>query len=73
MGNFIAEIVRFINDYQIVVAPIDIRQIDIAGRSAVAREVCMVQNIVIQAVAREDITPIVGLVDRPVISQSLGT
>ena len=40
--------------------------------AAVAREVGVVQDVVVEAVGREDVAAVVGLVERPVVAQALG-
>src|SRR3546814_3630036 len=48
-------------------------EVDIARRTAVARQVGMVQHVIIEAVACQDVAAIIGLVERPVVAQPLGT
>src|SRR3546814_9904872 len=45
----------------------------IARQTAVARQVGMVQHVIIEAVACQDVAAIIGLVERPVVAQPLGT
>ena len=68
----VAEVVRLVDDDEVVVAPVDVRQIDVAGQAAVAGQVGVVQDIVVEAVGGEDVAAIVGFVERPVVAQSLG-
>ena len=46
----VAEVVRLVDDDEVVVAPVDVRQVDVAGQPAVARQVGVVQNVVVEAI-----------------------
>ena len=71
VGRLVAEVVGFVDDDEVVVAPVHMGEIDVAGRAAVAGQVGMVENVVVEAVGGEDVAPIVGLVERPVVAQAL--
>ena len=60
-----------VDDDEIVVAPVHVRQVDVARQPAVAGQVGVVQNVVVEAVGREDVAPVVRLVERPVVAQPL--
>ena len=68
----VAEVVRLVDDDEVVVAPVDVREIDVAGQAAVAGEVGVVQNVVVEAVGGQEVAAVVGLVERPVVAQALG-
>jgi len=70
-GLLVAEVVRLVDDQQVVVAPVDVGQIDIAGQAAVAGQVGMVQNVVIEPIRGEDVAAVVGLVEGPIVAQAL--
>ena len=65
----VAEVVAFVDDEQVVVAPVHGRKVDLAGRSSVAAEVGVVQHVVVEAVGRELVAAVVLRVDRPVLAQ----
>jgi len=67
----VAEIMAFIDDEQIVVAPVHGREIDVAGGSSLAAEIGMIQHIVVEAIGGELVAPVVLRVDRPVLAQLL--
>ena len=61
-----------VDDDQVVVAPVDVGKVDVAGSAAVAREVGVVEHVVVEAVGGQDVAAVVGLVERPVVAQALG-
>ena len=70
--GLVAEVVGFVDDHEVVVAPIDVREVDVAGSAAVAGEVGVVEHVVVEAVGGEEVAAVVGLVERPVVAQALG-
>ena len=72
VGGLVAEVVRFVDDHQVVVAPVDVRKVDVAGSAAVAGEVGVVEHVVVEAVGGQEIAAVVGLVERPVVAEPLG-
>src|ERR1017187_4831045 len=68
--GLVAKIVGFVNDNQVVVAPIDVGKINVAGHTAIAGKVGVVQNIIMETVRRKDVPLIVRFVERPVVAQS---
>ena len=48
--SLVAEVVRLVDNNEVVVAPVDVGQVDVAGSPAVAGEVSVVENVVIEAV-----------------------
>ncbi len=73
VGGLVAEVVGLVDHHQVVVSPVDVGQIDIPGQATVTGQVGMVQNVVVEPVGREDVAPVVGLVEGPVIPQAFGT
>src|SRR5208337_1036274 len=67
----VPEVMRFVDDDKIVVTPVDVREVDIAGDSSITREVRMVEDVVVEAVRREDIPTVVGPVQGPVVPKAL--
>ena len=70
--RLVAEVVRLVDDDQVVVAPVHMRQIDIARGSTIARQVGVIQHIVVEPVSGKDVASIIGLVESPVVPQPLG-
>ena len=64
----IAEVVRLVDDDKIIVAPVHMGKIDIAGKTAVTRQIGMVQDIIVEAIRRQDVAAVVRLIERPVIA-----
>lgn len=62
---------RLVDDDEVVVTPVDVREVDIAGDSSITREIRMVEDVVVKAVRREDIPTVVGLVQGPVVPEAL--
>jgi len=52
---------RFVDDDQIVVAPIDVREVDIAGCATVPGQVGVVENVVVEAIGSEKIAAVIAL------------
>ena len=69
--RLVAEVVGFVDDDEVVVAPVDVGEVDVAGSAAVAREVGVVENVVVEAVGGEEVAAVIGLVERPVVAQAL--
>src|SRR5690606_8695994 len=69
--RLVAEVVRLVDHHQVVVAPVHVRQIDVAGGAAVTRQIGVVQDIVVEAVRRENVAFVVSLVECPVVAQTL--
>ena len=61
-----------VDDHEVVVAPVDVSEVDVAGSAAVAGEVGVVENVVVEAVGGEEVAAVVGLVERPVVAEPLG-
>ena len=68
---FVSEVVRLVDDDEVVVAPVDVGEFDVAGLAAVAGEVGVIQDIVVESVRGEDVAAVVGLVERPVVAEAL--
>ena len=70
----VAEVVRFVNDHQIVAGPVKVAQVNAAGNAGVAGQVGMRQQRIAQAVAGKGILnmSVGGLVQRPVFLQLFG-
>ena len=68
----VAEVVRLVDDDEVVIAPIDVGEVDIARQAAVARQIRVVENIVVETVAGEEVATVVGAVKAPVVAQALG-
>ena len=71
-GRLVAEVVRLVDYDQVVVAPVDVGEVDVARLAAVAREIGMVEDVVVEAVGGEEIALVVGFVKGPVVAQPLG-
>ena len=69
--GLVAEVVGFVDDDEVVVAPVDVGEVDVAGSAAVAGQVGVVENVVIEAVGGEEVAAVVGLVECPVVAQAL--
>ena len=63
---------RLIDDHEVVVAPVHVGQIDVARSAFVTREVGVIQNVIVESVGSQWVSPVVGFVESPVVSQSLG-
>ena len=72
VGRFVSEVVGFVDDDEIVVSPVHMGKVDIAGGAAVAREVGVIENVVIEAVGSEEVTAVIRLVERPIVAQAFG-
>ena len=68
----VAEVVRLVDDDEVVVAPVDVGEVDVAGETTVAGQVGVVQDVVVEAIGRQEVAAVVGLVERPVVAQPLG-
>ena len=66
---------RFVNNHQIKIVPVDGRQIEIARPAAVAAQIGVGQHRVAKAIFEERIerTVVLRLIHRPVVAQLLGT
>ena len=69
--GLVAEVVGFVDDDEVVVAPVDVGEVDVAGSAAVAGEVGVIENVVIEAVGGEEVAAVVRLVECPVVAQAL--
>ena len=69
----IAEIMALVNDYQVVVAPVDAFEVDTCRHSTLAAEVAMEKNVITQAVCHQRIVFVVGLEGVPVVIELLWT
>ena len=72
VGRLVAEVVGLVDDDEVVVAPVDMSEVDVAGHAAVAGQVGVVEHVVIEAVGGEKVAAVVRLVECPVVAQSLG-
>lgn len=72
-SDSITEIVRFINDDQIIVAPVQAIQIKAVRLSAASGQVCMEQDIIIQPIRCNRVVHIVVFVGIPVLCQLFWT
>ena len=71
MRRLVSEVVGLVDDDEIVVSPIDVGEIDIAGQAAIARQIGVIQNVVVEAIAGKDVAAVIGLVERPVVPEAL--
>ena len=69
----VSEVVRFIDDNQVVVAPVQRGQVDLAGMATVAGKVCVVQDVEVEPVGGEKVAPVIDGVERPVFPELLRT
>ena len=70
-GRVVPEVVRLVDDDEVVVAPVQGREIDVAGVTGLAAEVGVGNDIVAEAVGDEGIEEAVGLVNGPVVAELL--
>jgi hypothetical protein len=70
--GLVTEVVGFVEYHEVVVAPINVGEVNVARSACVAGEVSVVENVVIETVAGEEVAPVVGLVECPVVAQALG-
>ena len=70
-GRVVAEVVRLVDDNEIVVAPVERLEVDVAGIAALAAQVGVGKNVVTEAVVQERIEQAVGLVNGPVVAKLL--
>ena len=68
----VAEVVGFINDNQIVVAPVQAIQIKAIRFSAASGQVCVEQDVIVQPIRCNRVVHIVVLVGIPVFRQLFG-
>ena len=47
-------------------------EVDISGQTGVARQIGVVENVVVEAIASEEVSAIIGAIEAPVVTQSLG-
>ena len=71
-SDSITEIVRFINDDQIIVAPVQAIQIEAIRFSAASGQVCVEQDVIVQPIRCNRVVHIVVLVGIPVLCQLFG-
>ena len=72
MRRLVAKVVRFVNDDEVVIAPVHMGKINVAGSPGISGEVGVVENVVIETVGREEVAAVVGLVECPVVAQTFG-
>ena len=70
-GGVVAEVVRLVDDDEIVVAPVQGREIEIARSAGLAAEVGVRENVVAETVIDERIEEAVVAIDGPVVAQLL--
>ena len=68
----VPEVVGLVDHDEVVVPPVHIRQIDVPRHAAVAGEICVIQDVVVEAIGSEDVPPVVRFVETPVVSKALG-
>ena len=71
-SDSITEIVRLINDDQIVVAPVQAIQIEAIRFSAASGQICVEQDVIVQPIRCNRVVHIVVLVGIPVFRQLFG-
>ncbi|HUY28451.1 MAG TPA: hypothetical protein VMV27_13640 [Candidatus Binataceae bacterium] len=71
VSGLVAEVVRFVDHDEIVIAPVDVREIDFPGVAALAGQVSVIEHVVMKAVGGKAVAAIVGFVQRPVVAQPL--
>ena len=72
-SNTIAEIMRLINDDEIIVSPVKAAQVKTIGHATITRQVGMKQNIIIQTIRSNRVINIVVFIGIPVFGQLLWT
>src|SRR5271165_419846 len=70
--GLVTEVVGFVDYHEVVVAPINVGEVNVTGSASVAGEVSVVENVVIEAVGGEEVAAVVGFVECPVVAQALG-
>ncbi len=70
-GFLVAEVVALVDDHEVVIAPVHMRQVNVARRASITGQVGMVQHVVVEPVSRQHVALVVGLVERPVVAQPL--
>ena len=68
----VAEIVRLVDDHQVIVAPVDLIERHAQRLPAGARQVGVAEHVVVEAVANEGVGLEVAVVGQPVVGQLLG-
>ena len=62
----------FIDDHQIIVAPVHVGQVDVPGEAAITGQIGMIQDVIVEAVGGQNVASVIGLVDSPVVPQPFG-
>ena len=70
-GHVVSEVMGFVDDDQIVVAPINGLKIDVAGEATVSTQVRMAEHVVAKPVIKEGVKLVIEPVDGPVFSELL--
>ena len=65
----VPEIVRLVDDDEVVISPVQRREVDVAGVAALAAEIGVGDDIEAKAVRAEGIEKAVGIIDRPVVAK----
>ena len=68
----VAEVVRLINDHQVIIAPVDFLQLHAIGAATNTRKVGMEQDGIAEPVASDWIGDVVGPIGHPVVAKLLG-
>ena len=55
MGNIVTEVMTLVNHNQIIVFPVQCRQIDCPGETFITAQVRMIQHIIVESVSCKDI------------------
>ena len=62
-----------VDDYQIVITPVDAFEVDTCRHTTLTTQVAMEKNVITQAVSHQRIVFVVGLEGVPVVIEFLGT
>lgn len=71
--RIVPEVVRLVDYNEVVIAPVDRLEIDVAAHAGRAVEVGVAQDVITEAVLAEDVSLVVLQVDRPVLAQLFRT
>ncbi len=69
----VSEVMRLVNDNQIIIGPVDSCQVNNAGFTTFACEVSIIQYIIVESIGEENISFIVLCIDSPVVTEFFGT
>lgn len=72
VGELVSEVKRLVNHHQVIISLVDVGEVDVSGAANRAGQIDVVEHVIVKAIGMQNVAPVVGFVQGPVVAEALG-